>query len=217
MKIHYVTKRVLLAVATLAVPVLVAGCSGVTQDDLTDAREEVKEEEKETHEVRREAMRDIEEEEQETEKLREEFDKPYDEEAREQLREEVQETEAVREEAREEIRGEKDETDEAEKDLTVLEEKFRAQQERSEYVNSVEADLEAAETRIAELEENADELDGPALEETNKAIEVLQDRHDRLDDHLDEMTSADALDWEEYRDEVERARTMLKQEMNEAK
>jgi hypothetical protein len=204
--------------ATLALaPLLLSGCADVNRQDVTDARKDVVQEQKESEEARQEAAEKVREEQRQTDEARHEANKPViDDESIENIREEEKETEQARKEGQEKIQQEEKETREAEQEARETEAKFNAQQARDAYVEQIEPSLEEAEKRIETLGEQGKELEGAAKEAHDTRIETLQTLHKQAGDALDELKSADVLKWQDFREAVETAMKSLSQALDES-
>lgn len=190
------------------------GCGqDVDQGDVNAAREDVREEMRETAQVEQEGREAINEEERETAETRHEVLKPNT----EDIREEKRETAEARKDAAEAVNEEQKETAEAKQELNEKEAKLNAQKARDAYVAENQTLLKTAATRIEQLETVADDQEGAVKEATEKQIDELQAAHDKLEEAIDDMKSADPLKWQTEKADVEAARKALEQELEEAK
>jgi hypothetical protein len=207
---HYQLMRVITA-TTLC---LAVGCSqDVDQSDINAAREKVNQEKHETEEVRRVVQQQVAQEERETDATRHEVMKPTSEE----IRDEENETAETQIEGNKKIEKEEQETREAEEELAKTEAKFKAQQARDAFLEEPNDVLKRAALRIDTLEEQADSEEGDAKKATEKQIETLQASHDKLDELIDETKSANPLNWQEIKPEVEVAQKELQNRLKDAK
>lgn len=135
--------------------------------------------------------------------------------ARKKANEEHQEADKVRAQSPDKvdaIRAEDAEAREADRKLRETEAKGAATTARDAYVAAVENSLTAVDMRTDAMKKTADAQEGTARDDTNRKIDDLKMRRDRVKDALSKMKTADLLQWEQHRPEVDR----LVKEMNAA-
>jgi chromosome segregation ATPase len=196
-----------------AATVVGLGCAqDVDRDDVTDARQEVLEEERETAQARQEMGEEVAEQERQAAEKRHEALRPdY-----EGVREADGDVREARREGAEKVREEEQETREARKELSETEAKFEAQKARDNFLAEPRALLKSAEERIEQLKAVADDQEGAAQEATQLQIDKLQLAHDALEEAIDDAKSADALDWQTEKATVDTAHKNLQRELDEA-
>lgn len=197
-----------------------AGCNEVSREDVTAARDEAREEQREAEEARRNAEERIAEEERETEEVRREAFRPnYDDEATNAIQEEEKETAEVRREVADEVNEQQREANEAAEEAAKtearFEARFEAQKARDSYVKDAELQLIKFDEQIAAMKEQNANLEGAEKEAADKKIELIEDRRDTAQEALDDVKSAEVMDWEAARDDVERALKDLTQALSE--
>lgn len=101
------------------------------------------------------------------------------------------------------MRKEEDASD-ADRKLRETEAKAAATSARDAFVTQVDARVAAADRRIDELQKAASNQDGALKDETNKKVDDLKARRDRVKDELSKLKSAELLQWEQHRAEVQR-------------
>src|SRR5690606_34969994 len=115
------------------------------------------------------------------------------------------------------IQEEKRETSEAQAELQDTEARYAATKERDEFVSAHNAKLQAAADHIDVLEERAANQEGAAKEATDAQITELQNAHDRAEESLDTVESADLLKWSDHRDNVKQAFNDLQAKIDQTK
>ena len=98
----------------------------------------------------------------------------------------------------------------AEAELRETEAKAAATKMRDEYVASVDARLTAANQKIDALTTAVKTQTGSAKDDTDKRIADIKDRRDRVKDGLSTLKSAELLQWDKQRPNVDK----LVMEMN---
>ncbi len=201
-------KRVLLTIALSGCALVAVGCADRTDyDDVQAARDDVAEEQRETAEVRQEAAEEIAAARRDEAENRHEVMRPVD---------ETSEAQEARREGAEAIREEEQETAEAQAELQETEARFNATKARDSFVNDHRAKLNAAAERIEALETRAGNEEGATSEATQKQADDLQAAHDRAEDALEKVESADVMKWEAHRDPVKQAFDALQAQMDQA-
>lgn len=203
--------------ALLAGSIATVGCAERTDmGDVQAARDAVREEQHETAEVRQESARDIAEAERDEAAVRHEAMKPITENNADAIRDAEQETAETRRDAAENIQEEQQETAEAQAKLRDTEAKYRATQARDKFVADHQAKLDAAEKRIEALNDRASNEEGATKEATQKQAAELQTAHDRAEEALDNVESAELMKWNDHQDNVKQAFDALQAEMDQS-
>ncbi len=199
--------------ALLAGSLVAVGCADRTDlGDVQAARDDVREEQHETAEVRQEAAEDIAEAQRNEAATRHEVMRPNTDE----IREAEQETAETRREAAEAIREENQETAEAQAELRDTEARYQATQARDKYVADHQAKLDAAEKRIEALNTRASNEEGATKEATERQAAELQTAHDRAEEALDNVESAELMRWSDHQNNVKQAFDALQAEMDQS-
>lgn len=203
--------------ALLAGSIAAVGCAERTDmGDVQAARDAVREEQHETAEVRQESAEDIAEAERNEAAVRHEAMRPVTGENAEDVRDAAQETAETRQEAAEAIQEEKQETAEAQAELRDTEARFQATQARDKYVADHQVKLDAAEKRIEALNTRASNEEGATKEATEKQVAELKTAHDRAEEALDNVESAELLKWSDHQSNVKQAFDALQTEMDQS-
>jgi len=100
--------------------------------------------------------------------------------------------------------AENSEARKAEDDLRETEAKAAATKARDGYVASVEARLTGADQRIDALETAAKSQTGATKDDTDKQIADIKAKRDRVKDGLSTLKSADLLQWDKQRENVDK-------------
>jgi hypothetical protein len=189
--------RNVFAALVAGVALIASGCSdATTREDVSDAREELREEQADLAEAKDEAADDIAEAKEHT------VGKPVTEEEAAEARQEVAE---ARQDAAESISEEQQDVKEAAAELRTEEQRLKATQDRDAYVKEVEGELAKMEKSIEEMKEQASAAEGAAKDEINLKIDALQAQHDRTEEALDSLKSADLASWENHKEHVRTA------------
>lgn len=187
-----------------------SGCAeSTTQKDVADAREELREEQKETADTIRDAREDVAEAQREAQPYT--VNKPVTPEDAAEARQEVAE---ARQEANEEIRDQKQEEQEAALDLRTTEQEAAATKARDEFVMKTEHELADAEARINQLKSTASSAEGANKDALDRQIDTLQNQHDRAEEALGNLKSAKLAEWPVHRQSVRTAMRDLDSSMN---
>jgi len=200
-----------------ALAVVGPGCEqSIDREDVEAAREEVAKERQETVEARREAAEMLAEENVDDSARRHRVLKvPIREQGDVRTEEERREAEAARQEAIDAVRTEEDQTIEAEREAMEAEARFEAQEAREDYVEEVNRVLDETDRRIEQLEGKAETVDDAAMRERLEGrVSRLQDDRQAVEEALERLESADALDWSRERDAVQHAVDRLTLELN---
>jgi cation transport regulator ChaC len=163
------TIRTIYHVAFASLALVAAGCQqSTTPDDVADAREELREQEQDVAEVEREGAADIADEQAD---LRHETMKPaLDEDARDEQRDVT----AAQEDANAAIKEEQQDVRDAARDLKQTEEELAATTARDAFAAETEAQLKAADDKIAAWKDEAGKLEGAEKDAVDAKIQKLQ-------------------------------------------
>jgi hypothetical protein len=124
--------------------------------------------------------------------------------ARKKADQERQEAITARGQSPDKQAAENSEARKAEADLRETEVKAAATKQRDDYVASVDARLTGADQRIDALESAAKDQTGATKDATDKQIADIKARRDRLKDGVSTLKSADLLQWDKQRENVDR-------------
>jgi hypothetical protein len=134
--------------------------------------------------------------------------------AREDVAEEQQDVDEARHEAMkptidaddaEDIQEEKQDVAEAQATLDRTENEAAATQARDAFALEAQKVLDSANRDIEALETRAGGEEGAVKEATERQIDDLKSKRDRLDQAIDDMNGADLLAWSNHRDSVQQA------------
>jgi chromosome segregation ATPase len=197
--------------AVLAGLALVAsGCAeSTTEQDVADARQELRKEQQETAETVREGQRDVAEARRDAQPYT--VNKPVTDEDAAEARQDVAE---AQHEANREIRDQVQDQNEAADELRTAEQQLAATKARDAFVMDAEKKLADVETRIDELKANASAAEGTAKETLDRQIDALQNQHDRVEEALGNLKTAKLADWPAHRRNVRLAMQDLASSMN---
>jgi chromosome segregation ATPase len=207
MRISISLLRAALPAAVAGVALVTMGCTdATTRDDVADAREELREEQADVAEARNEAQDEMAE-------AREEYTvgRPVTE---DESAEAQQELADARQDANEEIAEEQADAESAKAGLQATQQDQQATAARDNYVKEVEQQLADIEAKIDELEEDASNAEGTEADNLNLRIETLQAQHDRAEEALGELKSADINHWQTHQEHVRTAMQDLNNSMN---
>jgi len=203
--------------ALLAGSIAAVGCAERTDlGDVQAARDAVREEQHETAEVRQESAEEIAEAERKEAAVRHEAMRPVTGENSEDVRDAAHETAETRQEAAAAVQEEQQDTAEAKEKLRDTEARFQATQARDKYVADHQTKLDAAEKRIEVLNDRAANEEGATKEATEKQAAELQTAHDRAEEALDNVGSAELLKWTDQQSNVKQAFDALQIEMDQS-
>jgi outer membrane murein-binding lipoprotein Lpp len=177
--------RFVISAGFAGMALLMAGCTdSTTRDDVSTARATLETEQEETAEVIRQGEEDV----AQAKRDAYEASKPVIEQGREDVAE-------VQREVSESIREQKKEEQAAAATLQSTEQQLYAKQERESYVKQVEHRLADMKLKIDELEERASKSDGTEKEELDLEIKALHAQHERAEEALEVLKSAELDDW----------------------
>jgi hypothetical protein len=97
-----------------------------------------------------------------------------------------------------------EQANDADRKLRETEAKAAATSARDAFVSQVDGRVAAADRRIDELQKAASNQEGALKDDTNKKIDDLKARRDRVKDALSTLKSAELLQWQQHRAEVQR-------------
>lgn len=208
----------------LSLGLLLAGCSALAvgcmdrtdMNDVQAARDEVREEQQQTAEVRQETAEDIAAAQRHEDAVRHEAMKPVTDDRLDDVRDAEAATAEARREGAEAIQEEQQDTAEAQAELRETEMKFKATQERDRFVADHQAKLDEAAARIEALETRASNEEGVTAEATNRQAAELQIAHDRAEEALENLKSAEVLHWTEHQDNTKQAFDSLQAKMDQS-
>jgi uncharacterized coiled-coil DUF342 family protein len=208
MSMTILTIRRSFAVVLTGVALVFTGCAdATTQDDVSDAREELREEQGDVAEAQDEAQQEIADARADAQEHT--VGKPITEddaaEMREDAREANQEVAEARQDAAEAIAEEEADVAHAQAELKTEEQRLKATQERDAYVKEVEGQLDVMAKDIDGLEEQAANAEGADKDAINLQIENLNAQHDRVQEALSDLKSADLASWQNHRQHVRTA------------
>jgi DNA repair exonuclease SbcCD ATPase subunit len=190
------------AVVLTGVALVMTGCAdATTQEDVAGAREELREEEADVAEAQDEAQQEIAEAEAEAQEHT--VGKPVTED--DAAAEAQQDVAEARQDAAADIAEEKADVAHAEAELKTEEQRLQATQERDAYVKEVEGQLASIEKDIDGLEEQASNAEGADKDAINLKIENLNAQHDRIEEALSDLKSADLASWKNHQQHVRTA------------
>jgi hypothetical protein len=183
-----------------------AGCNEVSKHDVNAARDKAQEEQQEVDEARRAANDKIAEQEAHTDEVRREAFRPnYDDQDVADIRHAEEKASEVRREVADEVKEKQKEANRAAEEADKTEARFAAQKARDSYVNDAELQLVKVDEQIAQMKDRDKNLEGAAKEAADERIDLVEKRRDAARNALDDVKSADAMNWELARDDAERA------------
>lgn len=189
--------RTLKHVSIAALPLAALGCTeSTTSEDVTEARQELQEQESELADARHEAM-----------KPTIDDDNAVVVDANGNAVIDADEVEDIREEERD--------VAEARTDLDQAQQKFAATQARDAFALEGQKLIDEANRQIDSLETRHDNEEGAVAEATQAQIDDLEGRRDRLDQAIDDMNGAELMQWSEHKSHVQSAMNELREKLNE--
>lgn len=189
--------RTLKHVSIVALPLAALGCTeSTTSEDVTEARQEVQEQESELADARHEAM------------------KPTIDDG-DAVVVDANGTTVVDPDAADDIREEEQDVAEAQADLNQTQQEFAATQARDAFALEAQTLIDEANRQIDALETRHDNEEGAVAEATQAQIDDLQGRRDRLDQAIDDMNGAELMQWSEHKSHVQSAMSELQEKLNE--
>lgn len=204
MSVTIQTLRRSLAVALTGVALIATGCAdSTTPQDVSDARENLREEQQDVAEARQEAQENIADAREDAREVI--VNKPITEEANEEMVEAQRDLAEARQEANEAIRDEQEDVAAAAAELRTEEQRLAATQARDAYVKEVEGQLTSIENDINQLETQASNAEGADKDALDLRIQALQAHHDRVEEALDHLKSADLAEWQNHQQHVRTA------------
>jgi len=213
------TKLICPFFASLALAV--AGCQeGTTREDVADARADVQEEQQDVAEAQADAQSDIAAAQDDADEARREANKPVlDGDDKADAQEDIADAQAdiaeAQADANAEVQDEQADVAEAQKELQQTEAELQQTQARDAFAQQAEQQLALADKKIEELKDREDNADGAAEQATEDQIEKLQAQRDRVEDGLDDMKSAEVMNWQDHQRNVQLALSELNRMMQE--
>lgn len=185
-----ITNKLLYGIIATA-GLLVLGCDNyTTEDDVKQAREEVREEQQDVQEAKEEAA--------------------------ENIREEKKDVQETIKEGNEAIREEVKESQEASSEAAKTEQQFETDQARKDFAIDRETQLKETEAKIDGLEKRAADLEGAEKEALDKQIAHVRTLQERAEEEHSRMTSTtDATEWKAMREKCDAAFNELTAALNE--
>jgi hypothetical protein len=202
------TGRLLTAVLA-GVALVAVGCQeATTEKDVADARQDVREEQRETADTVRDAQKDVADARQDAQPYT--VNRPVTGEDAAEARQDVAD---ARHEAQKDIADQKQDEREAALELKTVEQKAAATKARDSFVAQTEQQLADAENRIDQLKTSASATDGANKETLDRQIDTLQGHHDRVEDALGNLKTAKLEEWQTHRQHVRMAMQDLNNSM----
>lgn len=191
--------------AMICVAMLIALATGceTTEKDVVAARENVREEMRETEKVRREGQQKIDEAEEELSDARHKSLRPNYDDA--EVEEAKQDLEEAKKQAAENNREEQRETEQAKAEAEKVAREFEMTKARDAFVAKMNEKLESVDQRISAMKEQAEGLEGAELQKINTDVELLEVKRENLADAISEIESAELTEWESKQKLAEQA------------
>ena len=185
------------------------GCENyTTEDDVKQAREEVREEQQDVQEAKEDAAENIREEQKDVQEAAKE--------GSEAIREEQKDVQEAAKEGNEAVREEVKEAQEAAGEAAKTEQQYESDQARKDFVIDREAKLQETEAQIDALEKKAADLQGAEKEAMDKHIAHVRTLQDRANDELSRMKSTtDVNEWKTIRGKCDAALDELRAALKE--
>jgi hypothetical protein len=198
------TTRLFSAVVA-GVALIAVGCQeSTTSDDVSDARENVREEQRETAETVRDAQKDVADARRDAQPYS--VNKPVTGEARQDIAD-------AQHEAKQDIAEQKQDEREAVVELKTVEQKAAATKARDSFVAATEQQLADAEARINQLKSTASSAEGANKDALDRQIDTLDNQHDRVEEALGNLKTAKLEEWQTHRQHVRMAMQDLNNSM----
>ena len=194
---HITTK--LLGAVLAASGLFVLGCENyTTEDDVKQAREEVREEQQDVQEAKEDAAANVREQQKDVHEAAKE--------GSEAIREEQKDVQEAAKEGHEAVREEVKEAQEAANEANQTEAQYESDQARKDFVIDREAKLKETEAQIDALEKKAADLEGAekgAMDKQIAHVRTLQDRAN--DEHSRIKSTTDVNEWKTMREKCDAA------------
>jgi hypothetical protein len=188
--------RTLKHVSIAALPLAALGCTeSTTSEDVTEARQEVQEQESDVADARHEAMKPT-----------------IDDDA---VVVDANGNTVVDADEAEDIREEEQDLAEARTDLNQTQQEFAATQARDAFALEAQKLVDEANRQIESLETRHDNEEGAVAEATQAQIDDLEGRRDRLDQAIDDMNGAELTQWSTHKSHVQSAINELQEKLND--
>jgi DNA repair exonuclease SbcCD ATPase subunit len=194
------TLRYFFPAVIAGVALIVSGCQdATTRDDVADAQEDLQEEQQDVAE----AQREVKEEMADAQADRYATNKPV-----------IDDDVAA---AQEDVKDEELEAQHAAAELEATRQKQQATQDRDSFVKEAERQLADLQTRINQLKDEADAAEGENKQALNQRIEALENQHQRAEEALEEMKTAELAHWQVHQEPVRTALNELETSVNEVR
>lgn len=181
--------------------ILATGCAeSTTEKDVGAARENLREEQRETAETVRDAQRDVADARHDAQPYT--VNRPVNDQAAAEARQEIAD---AQHEAQQKIRDQKQDEREAAVELKTTEQQLAATKARDTFVADTEKQLAEVEARIDQLKSTASSAEGNAKQDLDRQIDALQNQHDRAEEALGHLKSAALTEWPAHRQNVRTA------------
>ena len=186
-----------------------AGCTRTTQQDVADAQQAAQEERDDLAEVRTETREAVNEEQLEAERARREARKP--------VLEEERDVNEARKEGNEAIREEQKDVQAAEENCARNGDEVRGRKGGATHTwPRPKRNWTKPTSGSSSYARTVTRLEGAAKDANDAKIERIEATHDRAEEALSDLKSADVLNWTQSRDIVDRALNELAREMEQA-
>jgi len=170
--------------------VLAIGCADTTREDVTAARQEVREQERKLEDIKREEDR-------------------KDAEAARTTQKPI----LGGEDAEERIREQEEQVAEAKRKEAEAKDKLAAGQARDKFVADARFHLDAANRAMEKLKADHKAADDEGKKAIDEQMKDIQSKHDALEKEIDDVEAADLLKWEDQKQDVLKAIDDLKAEL----
>jgi hypothetical protein len=191
--------RMLKHVSLAALPLAALGCTeSTTSKDVTEATQEVQEQESELADARHEAMKPT-----------------IDDDDDDAVVVDANGNAVVDPDEAEDIREEEQDVAEARTDLNQTQQEFAATQARDAFALEAQKLIDEANRQIDALKTRHTSEEGAAAEATQAQIDDLEGRRDRLDQAIDDMNGAELMQWSEHKSHVQSAMNELQEKLND--
>ncbi len=181
------------------------GCQ-VDEADVTAAKDNVRQEQQKTAEVRREGQAEVNQSEAELTAARQRALRvPYDDGKQLDVAKAENKLADSKLDAQEKLIEQKGDTNEAREEAARLAAELKMTQDRDVYTTNAKAKLAIVDQRIAALESQQVGLTGDALQTNKTDIEILNGKRENLSDAIDQVDNAEVMQWKTRQPLVEQA------------
>lgn len=190
---------------------LLGGCE-VSDSDVTAAREDVADAQRDTEQAKIDAAENIRDKEQDLNEARHStMRKPYEASRNDEVADKKRELDETRADETENVREKQIETAEAKQEADRLARELAAKKVRDGYLAEVNSKLEAVDQRLTDMRDRAGDLEDGTVQrqKLDTEIEVLEVKRESLDDAIDNLEAADSAEWETNKNLVEQALKQL--------